>query len=397
MYARTVCVSLGDWPGNVTLWSNALGEGDSVSTSTTPTVYDVAEAAGVSTASVSRFFRTPDKVRPATQEAIRKAVEELGYIPSGLARGLAERHSGVVGMYSFSGHEPDELAMPELLDDDDVPLVRESATSPRLYPLFADEVLRGVELECTVRGLPLAVGWQKLDSGGVALDEIARRVDGLVVLPHVMSESTLVHLARTKPIVLVAQLPEDPMAMSSVTVNNKAGMRRLVKHLIEDHGRRSFWFAGPIDDYDRYARHQGFLDALEAAGLAAPDGTVLGGTTGRSDVREAVAALLADKAGRPHLPEAIVCANDQTALGVIEGLSEAGVKVPEEVAVTGFDGIDAGRFMQPALTTVRQPMDLMGRVAVELLSKRMAEVPSACEHRVLPVQVLLRESCGCTL
>jgi LacI family transcriptional regulator len=173
-------------------------------------------------------------------------------------------------------------------------------------------------------------------------------------------------------------------------------MRRLVEHLIEDHGLRNFWFAGPVDDYDRLARHKGFLDALEAAGLAAPDGVVLGGTTGRSDAREALTALLADKAGRQRLPEAIVCANDQTALGVIEGLTEAGVRVPEEVAVTGFDGIDAGRFMQPALTTVRQPMDLLGRVAVELLSKRMGEVPVACEHRVLPVQVLLRESCGCT-
>lgn len=361
----------------------------------TPTVYDVAAAAGVSTASVSRFFRSPDKVRPVTQEAIRKAVETLGYIPSGLARGLAERHSGVVGMYSFSGHEPDELAVPQQHDADDVPLVREGSSSPRLYPLFADEVLRGAELECTLRGLPLTVGWQKLDSGGVALDEIARRVDGLVVLPHVMSESTLTHLARTKPIVLVAHKPEDPTVMSSVTVNNEAGMRRLVEHLIEDHGLKTFWFCGPADDFDRRERHEGFLEALGAAGLDAPDGITLGETRGRSDARQAFAELLGDKADRPELPEAVVCANDQTALGVIEALTAAGIKVPDDIAVTGFDGIDAGRFMQPGLTTVRQPMDLLGRIAVQLLSEQMAETRPACEHRFLPVQVLLRESCGC--
>lgn len=362
----------------------------------TPTVYDVAAAAGVSTASVSRFFRSPDKVRPATQEAIRKAVETLGYIPSGLARGLAERHSGVVGMYSFSGHEPDELAMPQQLDPEDVPLVRESSSSPRLYPLFADEVLRGVELECTLRGLPLALGWQKAGSGGVALDEIARRVDGLVVLPHIMSESTLAHLARTKPIVLVAQRPEDPAAMSSVTVNNEAGMRRLVEHLIHDHGRKTFWFAGPIDDADRTARHSGFLAALDAAALDRPEGLVLEKTRGRADAHEVFTALLADKARLAELPEAIVCANDQTALGVLEALADAGIRVPDDIAVTGFDGIDAGRFVDPGLTTVRQPMDLLGRIAVQLLNEQMAETPPACEHRVLPVQVLLRKSCGCT-
>lgn len=361
----------------------------------TPTVYDVAAAAGVSTASVSRFFRSPDKVRPATQEAIRKAVEALGYMPSGLARGLAERHSGVVGMYSFSGHEPDELAMPQQLDPDDIQLVRESFSTPRLYPLFADEVLRGVELECTVRGLPLAIGWQKAGTGGVPLDEIARRVDGLVVLPHIMAESTLMHLARTKPIVLVAQKPRDPTAMSSVTVNNAAGMRKLVEHLIRDHGYKTFWFAGPVDDADRVARYSGFLATLEKAALEAPKGPVLDETRGRADAHKAFTALLADETRLTELPEAIVCANDQTALGVIEALRAFGISVPDDIVVTGFDGIDAGRFVDPGLTTVRQPMDLLGRIAVQLLSDQMSETPPACEQRVLPVQVLVRQSCGC--
>lgn len=360
-----------------------------------PTVYDVAEAAGVSTASVSRFFRSPEKVRPATQEAIRAAVDELGYIPSGLARGLAERHSGVIGMYSFSDHEPDELEMPKHPARGDVPVIRESSMAQRSYPLFADEVLHGVELECTLRRLPLALGWQRRNSGGVSLDEIARRVDGLVVLPGVMSASALKQLARTKPIVLVSQQPETPVPVSTVTVDNEGGMRRLAEHLISDHGHRSFWVAGPVDDFDRSARYRGLLKAVAEAGLEPPGGTELREARLRSDTRSRLADLLA-RADRPELPDVIVCMNDQIALGVIEALTAAGIRVPDDVAVTGFDGIDAGRFVTPGLTTVRQPMNMIGRVAVQLLANQMTENPTECEHRVLDVDVLLRGSCGCT-
>ncbi|MEA5455040.1 LacI family DNA-binding transcriptional regulator [Sinomonas sp. JGH33] len=360
----------------------------------TPTVYDVAAAAGVSTATVSRFFRSPDKVKAATQESIRHAVDELGYIPSGLARGLAERHSGVVGFYSFSGHEPDELLMPEPGDPDTVRVVSDASTRPRLFPLFADEVLRGIELECTVQGLPLAVGWQKRDAGGVALDEIARRVDGLVVLPHVMSEPMLARLARTKPIVVVSQEPPAGTDLCSVTVNNRGGMHALVTHMIQVHGVRDFWFAGPVDDYDRTQRHDGFESAIREAGLVPPNGLKLEATRGRYDARDELLKML--RAERVRLPEAVVCANDQTALGVIEAFSEAGIRVPEDVAVTGFDGIDAGRFIQPGLTTVRQPMDLLGRMAVRMLSERMDDPSASPAHTVLPVQLLLRHSCGCS-
>jgi LacI family transcriptional regulator len=359
-------------------------------------VYDVAKAAGVSTASVSRYFRTPDKVSPATQEAIRTAVDTLGYIPSGLARGLAERHSGVIGMYSFSDHEPDELEIPQPSPDGEVAVIHEASATQRSYPLFADEVLHGVELECTIRGLPLAVGWQKRDTGGVSLDEIARRVDGLVVLPGVMSQSRLKHLARTKPLVLVSQQPQPELSVPTVTVDNEGGMRRLAEHLITDHGYRTFWVAGPVDDFDRSARHRGLLQALETAGLEPPNQTALGNAWLRSDTRSLLAELLAGHQ-QTELPDAIVCISDQIALGVIEALTDAGIDVPHDVAVTGFDGIDAGRFIKPALTTVRQPMDLIGRVAVQLLSDLIAEDTDATAHRILPVQVLLRASCGCEL
>ncbi|WP_348786465.1 LacI family DNA-binding transcriptional regulator [Leifsonia sp. NPDC080035] len=356
----------------------------------TPTVYDVAARVGVSTATISRFFRNPAVVKPATRELIERAVDELGYTPSGLARGLAEKHTGVIGLYSFSGHEPDELETIDAASADLVRTVREEDSSPRLYPLFADEVLRGVELECTLRGIPLALGWQQADASGVAIDEVARRVDGLIVLPHVMSDQALRRLGRTKPIVMVSHEPAPSTGFSSVTVNNRAGMAALTAHLVETHGVEEFWFAGPADDYDRSNRYAGFREALTARGIPAPEPLALG-AGGRMETKKLFAPLVA--AG--PLPGAIVCSSDQTALGLLEALAAAGVSVPGDVIVTGFDGIDAGRSVRPSLTTVRQPMDALGRIAVELLADRIADPDTAPESRMLPVELVLRRSCGC--
>lgn len=362
-------------------------------------VYDVAAAAGVSTATVSRYFRSPDKLREETREAVRSAVERLGYLPSGMARGLAERHAGAVGLYSFSGHEPDELEMPAPADPeaiggsaDGVRRVREGSGRPRLYPLFADEVLRGAELECTVRGLPLVVGWQRAQQGGTELDEIARRVDGVVVLPSIVDDAALAQLARRTPVVLVAQ--PGPPEVSAVLVDNRGGMRAAADHLVVDHGARTFWFAGPEEGFEHEGRRRGFDESLAAHGLPAAGPSVVPEGS-RGAARDALAAALPTALAAGALPDAILCSSDQTALGVMEALAEAGIQVPGDVRVTGFDGIDAGRFQRPALTTVRQPMDALGRVAMALLVERIGDPSLAPRRVVMPVELVLRESCGC--
>ncbi|WP_353115624.1 LacI family DNA-binding transcriptional regulator [Microbacterium sp.] len=356
------------------------------------TVYDVAAAAGVSTATVSRYFRSPDKLSPAALTAVQAAVERLGYLPSGMARGLAERRTGAVGLYSFSGHEADELLMPEAGDADTVTVVRDDAgaTRPRLFPLFADEVLRGVELECTLRRLPLVVGWQPREEGGIALDEIARRVDGLVVLPSTLPDAQLKQLARAKAIVVVSQPAPGGVDVGAVLVNNEGGMRALAGHLADVHDVREFWFAGPQEGFEHEARRRGFDEALRERGLVEVPPTIVE-TGSRVDARAAVGRALA----RCRPPRAIVCASDQTGLGVMEALADAGYRVPDDVIVTGFDGIDAGRFMLPGLTTVRQPMELLGRVALQLLAERLDDAGAPTRTVTLPVEVVLRGSCGC--
>lgn len=360
-----------------------------------PSVYDVAAAAGVSTASISRYFRSPEKLSAQTRAHIANVVTQLGYLPSGLARGLAEQRTGSIGLYSFSGHEADEWErITPSRGYNTVERVREDGKHPRLYPLFADEVLRGVELECTLRRLPLAVGWQATGERGVELDDIARRSDGLIVLPSTIDDTHLLLLSRRMPLVLVSQPAPEGVRASSVRVDDFGGMHAMTAHLADDHGARRFAFAGPRVGAEHTARFAGFTTALAERGLTAPQAALID-TGSRAGSREAMQRLLhADDDLRSNPPQAIVCSSDQTALGVMAALQEFEIAVPTQIAVTGFDGIDAGRFTTPALTTIRQPMDELGREAVALLAEALNGEP-APRSVELAVTLVIRDSCGC--
>jgi LacI family transcriptional regulator len=179
-------------------------------------------------------------------------------------------------------------------------------------------------------------------------------------------------------------------AHDHISVDNAAGMRALTAHLIAEHGLRELAFiGGPSDAPDDAERFLGYCAALAEAGLPVPAGPAVRGDFTRDTARELARTMLA--AG--EVPRALVCSNDQTALGFLDELTAAGIDVPGRVALTG---IDAGLAAQPTLTTVRQPMLELGRAAVERLRRRMADrtLPPATIN--LPVRVLLRRSCGCT-
>ncbi len=366
---------------------------------TVPTVYDVAARAGVSIATVSRVLRRPDAVLPATSDLVLAAVRELGYVPSGSARGLAARRSGAIG-FCFPRFDDD--------DPEPVPLVSGSPdfrpVSVRVDPvdgedssvsLYMSEVMHGVELESWRHGMSATIavarGERTGDAPGDVLDDLATRVDGIVVLAGTAGPERLAEVARSRPVVVLAG-PRMGDSHDHVRTANLEGMRVLTEHLLSAHGLRELAFiAGTAEVPDDAERFAGFRAALAAAGLDVPTDPLLRGDFTQARARELSRDLLAGG----HLPEAFVCANDQTALGVMQALGEIGVRVPEDVAVTGFDGIDAGRHSRPRVTTVRQPMIELGRVAVNLLLRRLADPGADPVERVLPVEVRLRESCGC--
>jgi len=358
------------------------------------TVYDVAERSGVSIATVSRVLRQPDAVRPTTRERVLDAVAELGYVPSGSARGLAERRTGVLGLY-FPGFDAAETApVLDVLGDAGATsppftLEQDPSAARAAHPtmLFLDEVLRGAELEAWKQGFVLMIGVGRDDPARETVRDIAGRVDGLMVLAQSVPDDVLARLARRIPVVVLSGPPRGD-SYDHVTVSNAEAMGELTRRVLAQPGvDRLAFLAGPADSPDGEQRWEGFAAAVGGAGLALDDVTTVRGDFTRDSGRRAAEHLIS--AG---MPSAVIAANDQMALGAIDAFRSAGIRVPDDVLVTGFDGIEAAELSRPALTTVRQPMIDLGRAAVQLLARRL-EHPDAEPMTVrLPLQILVRES-----
>jgi len=361
----------------------------------TPTVYDVAARAGVSIATVSFTFRRPERVRDSTRESVRAAARELGYVPNGNARGLAHGRTGALGLYSFDylldSPAPDGASSGSVDPETGAMIIGEDSNDDfRSFPLYVDEVQRGVELECWRQGYALMVGGRGQGGSEQLVADIAGRVDGLAVFPRTVPYDVLHHIARRIPVVEISE-PSHDDRLNHVTVNNVAGMQALMEHLITAHGLRDLLFVGDLETSDSQARFDAFRAVLRAASLHIPRQPL----SHRAGTKRSATAIVAHLLTRQRMPDGLVCATDHEALAVIDALREQGIEVPSQVAVTGFDGIAAGRLARPTLTTVRQPMEQVGRATVDILLDRLARPDEAPVSRELPVRVVLRESCGC--
>lgn len=369
-----------------------------------PTVYDVAQEAGVSIATVSFTFRQPGRVKASTRELVLEAARRLNYVPSANARGLADGRTGALGLYSFDmfleaagpgtarpvREDPGAFFGPDAAAVGDRAFADDSdAEDFRVFPLYVDEVQRGFEVECARRGRALLIGSGPSGDGGAVID-IASRVDGLAVFPGAHSEEIIAQLSHRLPVVAFA-MPYGAGTLSHVRVDNQAGAEAVTDHLVVDHGITDVQFVGDPEMTDYQERFEGMRAALARQGLPVPD-RVLDATALVDDAPYAIVRALAAE-GR--LPRALVCASDQHALGLLDVLAELGVDVPGEVAVTGFDGVVAGRLCTPPLTTVRQPMEAMGRLAVDVLMASLVDPDAGPVDHTLPVRLVVRRSCGC--
>jgi LacI family transcriptional regulator len=318
------------------------------------------------------------------------SVGALGYVPSASARGLAARRTGVLGLYFPNLDAMEELGDAEFDGSSLVDVVRDIPDSGLVRPpnLYFDEVLRGSELEAWRQGFALMVGVGRVAYPAEMVNDIAGRVDGMAVLAESIPDSVLEHVSRRIPIVLIAG-PRRGDSYDHVSVSNAEGMGALTTHLLDVAGVTDFaYVSGPDDSPDGAERYEGFRQALQARGLDPEARPVLQGGFSRQRGREVATELITN--GR--LPRALVCANDQMALGALDVLREHGVRVPSDVIVTGFDGIEAGRVASPRLTTVRQPMVDLGRAAMRVMLSRLEDPTQPPISVRLPVKVLLRES-----
>lgn len=316
-----------------------------------------------------------DRVRDSTRDRVQEVIEQLGYVPDGAAQSLSRRRKEVIGLVS------DERS-PQQYDIENMSL------------LFYDEVLHGVEARLREHGWSLLITY--LSSGDARvferLQSLSGKVDGLLIGEGIAPSPMLARLARRVPVVIVAGAP-DEQAVDVVTSDNRSGESALVAHLIKEHGRRRiFHVDGPENAPDARERRAALEQVLRAHARCRLVGTYRGIFSVRSG-EEAGEKLLAEQGD--SLPDAIVCANDQMALGMLNALSRAGVRVPHDVAVVGFDDIYPGTLYDPSLTTVHQPMRLLGERACTRLLERIANPGLRPKVEILPTELVLRESCGC--
>jgi len=261
-------------------------------------------------------------------------------------------------------------------------------------PIYSDEVLRGVERRVSGLGWSLLVtfwnGGAGQDLGQVA--EMPGKVDGILVSIGSLPSRLLERMAERVPVAVIAGDPAE-RGIDVVAADNWSGSAAIVTHLVEEHGKRRIYHVdGPPGMPDTVQRRSGLLQVLRDY----PAARLAGATRGSNYVDSGLVAgrrILAECRG--DLPDAVVAANDQMAIGVLRSLTAAGIRVPEQVAVVGFDDIFPGGLCEPPLTTVHQPMRLLGERACDRLLDRIATPGLPPRVELLPTELVVRQSCGC--
>ncbi|MFB8076613.1 LacI family DNA-binding transcriptional regulator [Streptomyces sp. NPDC056013] len=333
-----------------------------------PTLEEVAARAGVGRGTVSRVINGSPRVSEQAKAAVEQAVAELGYVPNRAARALAGSRTDAVA-----------LVIPE--------------TEARLFaePYFLD-IIRGVSSELADADKQLLLTLIRSEQERQRFEQYlgAQRVDG-VLLVSVHAADPLPDQVRALglPAVLNGRRTEDERVAFVDSDNTGAG-RTAVAHLAERGRRAVATITGPLDMYVARCRLDGYLQGLAEAGLAADDGLVATGDFTEEGGRRAMRQLL-DR--RPDL-DAVFAASDVMAAGARGVLREAGRRVPEDVALVGVDDSAIARHMDPPLTSVRQPIEEMGRTMARLLLQEIAapSEPDDQPRRMLPTELVVRAS-----
>lgn len=327
-----------------------------------PTLEQVARLAGVSRATVSRVVNGGAGVSPAVREAVRAAVDSLGYVPNPAARSLVTRRT------------------------DSIALVVSESTSHVFGddPFFAD-VVRGVSAELELSDKQLVLLTTDTAAGRDRVRRYTRsHVDGVLLISHHGNDPLYAALTEQGPPVVCGGRLLYGETTSYVDVDNVDGAVKAVEFLIRSGRTRIATIAGPQDMSGGVDRLTGYRRAMEAHGRRA---IVAYGDFSRDSGQAAMFALLADE---PDL-DAVFCGSDLMAMGALSSLRAKGRRVPDDVAVIGFDDIQQARYAEPPLTTVHQPSPLLGREMVRLMMRILAgETPS--EPVMLPTQLVLRAS-----
>lgn len=322
-----------------------------------PTIVDVAERAGVSKSLVSLVLRDSPRVGKDSRTTVLKAADELGYRPNAVARSLVQQSSGVFGCILSDLHNP----------------------------FFAD-VADGIEEAAAAGGYRalLSSGFLDPQREATAVETLLQlQADGLIMLGPMMDSGAIEEAAGHIPVVVVGHKPR-AQSLDSVRNDDEAGAAAAVEHLVGlGHRHIAHIHAGSVGGSS--GRRRGYAAAMRRHGLADHIRSVRGAFT-EAGGHEAMRSIIASG----MMPTAVFVANDYAALGALEALDAAGLGVPEDVSVVGYDDITASHSSRVALTTVAQPSLEMGRTAVNLLIERSEAGRTEARHVVLAPRLVVR-------
>ncbi len=327
------------------------------------TIRDVAREARVSVASVSRALNGHASVTDATRARIAGIATRLRYVPHSAARSLITRRTQTIG-----------------------------ALLPDLYGEFFSELIRGIDLAARARGLHLLVSSShgNANEAATALRAMQGRVDGMLILsPHVDEAFLRTNLPESVPAVLLnSPLQSDQYAV--LNIDNVAGARAMTRHLLECGHASIAFIAGPENNFDAQQRDAGYREAMATFAPKAKVCVVAGDFSEESG-HQAARQLLA----RKSRPRAVFAANDMMAVGCLRACAEAGVRVPDDIALAGFDDIPIARYVAPALTTVRVRIADLGRSALERVALAIQKHgPASAAAQTLGCEIVIRNTCG---
>lgn len=327
-------------------------------------IKEIARLAGVSTATVSRALSQPARVSPETRAQVMAVVEEHDYRVNSFARSLRVRRADAV-----------------------------LALVPNLGNPFFSEIIAGIQEGLSPAGIDLLVtdtlSQQARRQSPVGHLQAAR-ADGIICLDGGLPADLLDELAASdvaSRVVFACEWPEG-RSFTTVRSDNRAGMALAVQHLVGLGHSRFALLTGPAGNVLTKERQEGAMAALSEAGLSLPAARIKGGSFEIRDGYRAAGELMRCA----ERPTAILCASDQLAIGCISGLSELGIRVPEDVSVVGFDDIALAAYSRPPLTTIRQDRRRLGRCAAKNLLASLAGSPAPELLTTLPVEIVVRRS-----
>lgn len=330
---------------------------------TMATIYDVAQRAGVSITTVSRYLNDPTKVKQGTRRRIEEAIKELNYIPNEMARGLATRKSGLIA-----------AVVPDIAN-----------------PYFA-EMVRGVQDVCAAAEYTLTICSTDGDPQREVKQVeglISRRIDGVFLVRYSVDESSLDLLHESRiPVTLFGRRAPKYNFDTVGTHGTSKAVNEIVEHLVKQ-GRKHFaHIAGPSATIAGQVRREQFKQAIKNTNRRAKAVGVVEGAS--FSIKSGGAAM--EKILSQGKPDAVFAANDLMAIGALSALEEQGLRVPEDVAVFGVDDIEMAAYVRPRLTSIAVPKYELGRMAAEMLIARINAPDRPRVQTSIEVQPVYRES-----